>query len=74
MTNDFDLKAVRKNLFAMGRKHAGNVAVTTRVFTLIEQLQEYEAAPPDQRKMLEKLITQSVAELGSLTVTKDSTA
>lgn len=66
MTNDFDLAAVRKHLIDLRTKHAGNLPVTMRISTLIEQLQEYETAPPDQRKMLQRLIDVNLIELAAL--------
>lgn len=62
-----DLETTRLNLIHMRTKYAGNLPVTMRISTLIEQLQEYETAGPEQRKMLDKLIEQSTAELAALT-------
>ncbi len=65
MAMNFDLETTRRNLIHQRTAHAGNKAVTTRLSTLIEQLENYQNGTGDTA-MLDKLIEQSTAELATL--------
>ena len=67
MTNDFDLKAIRKQLTALRTRHGADSPVGHRCSNLIEQLKNYEEATGEQRQELEKNIAKSVADLAKLT-------
>lgn len=66
MTNDFDLANVRSQLDALRVKHGADTPIGHRCSNLIEQLQNLDGAAPEQRKHLEKFISQSVEELAKL--------
>lgn len=63
MTNDFDPKTIRKHLDALRAKFGADTAAGHRCSKLIEQLKNLDGATGEQRKNLEKSISQSVAEL-----------
>lgn len=65
MTNDSDIKSIRRGLIALRTKSV-LASVKFRLSTLIEQLENYEKGTGD-RQMLERLIAASVAEIAALT-------
>jgi hypothetical protein len=67
MTNDFDLKSLRKKLDALRRRHGADSPIGHRVSNLIERLKVLETATGAHRKRLEKEIAKSVAGLAKLT-------
>jgi hypothetical protein len=67
MTNDFEIKTVRKQLNALRTKHGAQSEVGSRCSTLIEQLKHYATYSGEARVKMEKKIAQTVAELASLT-------
>ena len=67
MTNDFDLKAIRKQLTALRTRHGADSPVGHRCSNLIEQLKNYPTLPMEQRTALRNNIAKSVADLAKLT-------
>ena len=67
MTNDFDLKAIRKQLTSLRTRHGADSPVGHRCSNLIEQLKNYPTLPMEQRLALRKNIAKSVADLAKLT-------
>jgi hypothetical protein len=59
-----DLATTRRELIAMRTKHAGNKVVTTRISTLISQLERLAEEPmPEHASRLRKAIARSMAEI-----------
>jgi hypothetical protein len=68
MTNDFDLDKARSDLMTLRNKHGAETAIGHRCSNLLEQLQNLEGATGDEhRRVLQKLIGRSLAELAELT-------
>jgi hypothetical protein len=67
MTNDFDLKSIRKSLNAMRNKHGADTPTGHTCSNLTEQLANYPHTSGDARKRLEKFIGDSVKRLAKLT-------
>jgi hypothetical protein len=66
MTNDFDIKAARKQLDALRAKHGADTPIGHRCSNLLEQLKNLDGATGQQRKDLEKFIAQQMADLERL--------
>lgn len=67
MTNDFDEAAVRTSLIKMRKKHRADSTIGRHCSNLLEQLENRaKSTDQEQRRLLEKNIGQSVAELAAL--------
>lgn len=68
MTNDFDESSIRTSLLALRKKHGADTAIGHRCSNLLEQLENRaKSTDQDQRRMPEKNIGESVADLAQLT-------